>query len=146
MAGGGNYIPIQAGEAYNLTLELHDGEDSIPKRVFVDLRVPNQQNLEATFELPYRGNGIFQEDARTFPSDGTKEVFAYFRVLETDGTTESEIHGRCHDRYKLEATIEVDLPDVVIPKQKVITGEIRSGRITGEVRKDARLEGELRRN
>ena len=52
MAGGGNYIPIQAGEAYNLTLELHDGEDSIPKRVFVDLRLPNQQNLEATFELP----------------------------------------------------------------------------------------------
>lgn len=144
MAGGGSYIPIKAGEPYELTLELHDGEDSIPKRVFVDLKRNDQQNIEATFELPYRGNGLFQEDARTFPTDGTKTVFAFFRVFEADGTTESEIHGRSHDRYKLQDTVEVDLPDVVIPKQKTIVGEVRSLRLTGQLRKTSRLTGEVR--
>jgi hypothetical protein len=149
-------ISIQPGEPYNLTLQLHDGADSLPKRVLCDLRKADSSLIGATFELPARGGGLFQEDARTFPTDGTEEIFAYFRVMETDGVTESVIHSRAVDRYRLLNEVSVQIPETIIPKQKSIIANVRRERIKGDVResehvvasvdKGDNLTGEMRQN
>jgi len=140
MAGA---ISIQSGGAYNLTLQLHDGADSLPKRVLCDLRRADQTLIGATFELPSRGNGLFQENAKLFPTDGTKEVFAFFRVMESDGTTESPIHSRAMDVYKLLTAVNVSIPSTIIPKQKSITANIRLERISAEVEKSKNIDADL---
>jgi hypothetical protein len=132
-------ISIQPGEPYNLTLQLHDGEDSLPKRVLCDLRRADQTLLGSTFELPARGGGLFQEDARTFPTDGTEEIFAFFRVMESDGVTESEIHARAVDRYRLLNEVNVQIPETIIPKQKSITANVRRERIKADVKESDRI-------
>lgn len=135
----GGEVSIQAGGSYNLTLQLHDGADSLPKRVLCDLRLADQTLIGATFELPSRGDGLFQENAKLFPTDGTKEVFAYFRVMESDGVTESLIHSRAVDRYRLVNEVNVSIPSTIIPKQKSITANVRRDRLQGDVREPERL-------
>ena len=80
-----------------------------------------------------------------FPSHdlGAEEVFAFFRVFDSDGVTPSEFHGETYDRYKLDPEVNVSLPTTIIPKQKSIVGEIRSGRLSGEIRENNRLAAQV---
>lgn len=133
--------PIEraVGDKLKLTLQLHDGAESLPKRVFCTLKDELFVDIEPVFEVAHVGNGVFQENTKLMTNIPT--LFAYFRVTESDGTTDSEDHSEEHDRY--ERIVPLDLSTVEI-KPFALKGVVASGKIEGKISSDARLVGNIR--
>lgn len=125
-------IQKNVGDKLNLSLQLHDGEDTFPKRAFVNLYDVAGNVLGSNIELSHVGGGLFLEDTEVMPNLQT--VFAQFSVKEADGTTTSVDHNESIDRY--EKSIPIDLPETIIPKPFAITKKVRSTRVKASVRKD----------
>lgn len=132
-------IERAVGDKLKLTLQLHDGVDTMPKRVFCTLKDEDYVDVVASFEIPHVGGGVFQETDETMPNIDT--LFAYFLVTEDDGVTPSLEHTQEHDRY--ERVVPLDLSSVEIKPFNLI-GNIQQGAIEGKITSDNRLVGFVR--
>lgn len=108
------------GEALNLNLQLHDGLDTFPRRVFVELCNSSGTQVEAPFEIPHKGGGLFLEDQQLMPTSAADFLrIARFMVRDADGTTPSTIHSDETDVYQLDLAGERVLNNLDIPISSV---------------------------
>lgn len=117
-------IEKKIGEKLKLTLQLHDGLDTMPNRVFVNLVDCENNNIKSDIELPHLGGGFFFESTELMPNVDT--LFAKFRVLKSDGLTQSVDHSDEVDRY--EKLIPVEIPSSIVPKPFAVTARVSSVR------------------
>jgi len=80
----------KVGDNLNLNIQLWDGADSQPKRVFVDLKRVDGSLLTPRLEILHKGDGLYAESVKTMPVDNI--ILASFLVFEADGITPSTIH------------------------------------------------------
>lgn len=109
------------GDKLFLNLQLHDGTDTMPKRVIVDIYDEAGALVESSIELPHRGGGLFSEDTELMPDKPF--VVAQYRVVEADGSTISTFHSQEVDRF--DKADPIDLPEFVTPKPFALQARVR---------------------
>lgn len=114
-------VEKQVSQKMNLNVTLFDGDESLPKRVFVDLFAGDGTSLVTGIELTSVGNGFFTEDTQVMPPEPV--VFGVFKVKEADGTTPSPVHSDAVERYEQPLLSVQDIQ----PKPLALTVGLRSG-------------------
>lgn len=144
-------IQRREGEKLFLSLQLYDGADSLPKRVFA--RVLNELGveLETNVELTHVGGGEFKENVLVMPAIDVLTV--HYTVYESDGVTEAPQYQVAKDVYLrdlageiivdrfsgtiasfvLEADIESASLAGDIPEPEMLTADISTESLEGEI-------------
>ena len=87
----------RVGEKLYLNLQLHDGADSLPLRVFVDIFDGDSNKIVNRREIPHNEGGLFQENVEVMPD--RSKISAVYSVFELDGLTFSERHSVSKDDF-----------------------------------------------
>lgn len=127
-----------------LNLQLFDGEASLPKRVFVNLKDGSNNIIAAPFEIFHVSGGEFRENTEVMPNVDT--VHAQYFVYEADGVTLDPAYSVGKDVYMRDFSAEiVDLN--LDAKVSSISGGASSGisaaTIEGDLIEDDILEFEI---
>jgi hypothetical protein len=92
-------VVSQSGEPIYLSLQLSDGDESLPKKVFAKLRDESKATI-ATLELTHIGDGLFVKDDFEFPVN-TDYLTAQYFVYENDGITKDDQYLISYDYFPL---------------------------------------------
>lgn len=125
---------VKAGNPINLNLQIDDG--STDKYVRAYLKDSNGDDLpESPVDLQHVGNGLYSDDSVTMP--GYDEVTATYKVFSDSGytTLDTEYTHGFDVFQKHIAGFENE--------QQIVTGEISSDEIFGEVSSDDSLSGDM---
>jgi len=121
-------IETKIGDPLMIQLQLYDGLASMPKRVFVDLSVPNGTLIEPRFEIAHVIGGDFRNEVRVMPNEDY--VTAQYFVYENDGVTLDEDY--------------IINKDIFVKTTCDLTSSIvLGGEISGEVELESTLSGEV---
>ena len=137
-------IQRKLNEKLFLNLQLFDGEASLPKRVFVNLRDGNNNIIAAPFEIFHVSGGEFRENTEVMPNVDT--VHAQYFVYEADGVTLDSAYSVGKDVYMRDFSAEIidtNLDAKVSSISGGGSGNIAAAIIEGEISEDETLESHL---
>jgi hypothetical protein len=92
-------VTSQSGEPIYLSLQLSDGDESLPKKVFAKVRDESKSTI-ANLELTHIGDGLFVKDDFEFPVN-TDYLTAQYFVYEDDGVTKDDQYLISYDYFPL---------------------------------------------
>jgi len=127
------------GDNLELNLQLWDGSDSQPKRVFVDLKKIDGVLTKPRFEILHKGDGLYAENVESMPADSV--ILASFIVFESDGATRSTIHAVGQEIYVRDITGEIVSANLDVAVSSVdrakadLSGTIEVAVTTGTIEK-----------
>ena len=94
-------------ELLYLNLQLFDGEASLPKRVFVQLRDTTGTLTKPQFEIFHVGGGEFRETVATEAMPNIEMLSASYFVYENDGVTLDTTYAVGKDVYMRDFSAEI---------------------------------------
>jgi len=140
-------IETKLGGPLLIQLQLYDGILSMPKRVFVDLSIPNGTLVEPRFEIAHVINGDFRNETRTMPN--VEYVTAQYFVYESDGVTPDEdyiINKDIFVKTACDLTSNIVLGGEIegeVEVESTLSGELDQTELDGTIETESLLEGEI---
>lgn len=137
----------QLGDKLELNLQIYDGDDRIPLRVFVELLRADNTVITPLFEISYVSDGYYKESTEVMPNE--QFVLARYTVFLNDGVTRSPQDSIEVESFRLvtaggavtTAIIEVSTIDGTILEEQTVDALIISDTIDGDISPDTIIEG-----
>jgi len=130
-----NVLKIMNNQTLPIQLQLFDGSEYMPLRVFVDLTDPSGVLLYPRFEISHMKDGDFRHDSKTMPEEDY--VVAQYFVYANDGVTRELAYEAEKDIFLRDIIGElINGGQLEVSVQKVIgalTGNIINTQIDGTV-------------